>query len=70
MQEFVAQGRELLAKPSAQLTQGEAVCGGRSRGDEVGYGFGLAKIHLTIEESALGIFTRCGKAASAINEQA
>ena len=43
---------------------------GRGGGDEVGHGFGLAEVHLAIKEGTLGILSRCGKAASAINEQA
>ena len=44
--------------------------GGRGRGDEVGHGFGLAEVHLAIKEGTLGVLARCGKAASAIDEQA
>ena len=70
MQELVAQGRELLAETTTQLAQGKAVCSGRGRGDEVSYGFGLAKIHFAIEEGTLGVFSRCCQTTSAIDEQA
>ena len=70
VQELVAQHRQFLAEASAQLAQGEAVRGGRGGGDEVGHGFGLAEVHLAIEEGTLGVLARCGKAASAIDEEA
>ena len=69
MQELVAQLGQLAAEASAHLVHGHAVGGGRGRGDEVGHGFGLAQVHLSVEEGALGVFARPCGAAPLADEQ-
>lgn len=38
-------------------------------GDEVGYGFGLAEVHLAVEVGALGVFAWLGHHAAVLEEE-
>ena len=52
MDEFFPQMRDLVLKTAAQLPQGDRMCGFALRGDQVGHGLGLRKVHLAVEEGA------------------
>ena len=68
VEELVAEGGELLAEAAAHLVHRHAVGGCGRRGDEVGHGFGLAEVHLSVEKGALGVFARCGQGAACVQE--
>ena len=64
MEQLVAQGGQFPTESAAHLVHGHAMGGSRGRGDEVGHRFGLAQIHLAVQESTLGVFPRSGGTAS------
>ena len=69
MEQFVAQDGQFTTESTTHLVHGHAVGSGGSGCNEVGHGFGLAQVHLAIQEGTLGIFTRsCGTASLADKE--
>ena len=69
MEQLVAQNGQFTAESATHLVHGHAVSSGRSGSNEVGHSFGLAQIHLAVQEGALGIFTRSGGTASLPDEK-
>ncbi|EDY96499.1 hypothetical protein BACPLE_00942 [Phocaeicola plebeius DSM 17135] len=69
VEQLVAQDSQFTAESAAHLVHGHAVGSGRGGCDEVGHGFGLAQVHLAIQEGTLGIFTRSGGTASLADKE-
>ena len=59
-----------FAQRAAQLMDGDAAEGLRTRGDDVGHGLRLAQVHLALEEGALRVLARAGHAAAVGEQQA
>ena len=69
LEELVAQFVQFGAVSSLHLLHGNFVGGGVSGGDEVGYGFCLAEIHLAVEVCTLGVFAWLGHRAAMLEEE-
>ena len=69
VEQFVAQDSQFTTESATHLVHGHAVGSGRSGCNEVGHGFGLAQVHLAIQEGTLGVFTRSGGTASLTDEK-
>ena len=68
VKQLVLQGGELLTESASHLVHGHPVGSGRSGSNQIGYGLGLAQVHLAIQESPLGVFAGEGRTASALDE--
>ena len=68
VEELVAQFSQFAAESAPHLVHGQAVLGGRGGGDEVCHGFGLAQVHLAVEEGAAGVFAGLGEARAVADE--
>ena len=69
MEQLVTQDSQFTAESATHLVHGHAVGSGRGGCNEVGHGFGLAQVHLTVQEGTLGVFTRSGGTASLADEK-
>ncbi len=55
-------------QPAAQLVYSDTTGTFRTRGNDIGHGFGLTQVHLAIEKCPLGKFTGARQAASIIDK--
>ena len=69
VEQLVTQDSQFTAESAAHLVHGHAVGSSGSGCNEVGHSFGLAQVHLAIQEGTLGIFTRSGGTASLADEE-
>ena len=68
LQQVCPQVGQLTAETAAHLVHGYAMSGGRTGGDEIGYGFGLREVETAVGKGTSGKFAGGGSATATVYE--